>query len=201
MEDGFPKIPGGAYVQNIIGMTHRRRDDGRALPRLRPLLRRRRRLRRHPGDPRRPDDRAGLLALLFVPEAAGDLGEPRQRRLGRHFLALAVPRRDARRRLRGLVGHVLPGAGLQGPSAAIVGMAAMVGAGTGGVMTAIVMVFEMTRDYEIIVPVIVAVAVAAGVRRAADPRDDLHDQAAPSRPPHPEGAARQPLSRRAGART
>jgi chloride channel protein, CIC family len=42
----------------------------------------------------------------------------------------------------------------------------MVGAGTGGVMTAIVMVFEMTRDYAIIVPVIVAVALAAGIRRA-----------------------------------
>jgi chloride channel protein, CIC family len=64
-----------------------------------------------------------------------------------------------------VVGQALPHAGLQAPSAAIVGMAAMVGAGTGGVMTAIVMVFEMTRDYEIIVPVIVAVAVAAGVRR------------------------------------
>ena len=36
----------------------------------------------------------------------------------------------------------------------------------GVVMTAIIMVFEMTRDYAIIVPVIVAVAVAAGVRRA-----------------------------------
>ena len=55
------------------------------------------------------------------------------------------------------------------PSAAIVGMAALVGAGTGGVMTAIIMVFEMTRDYAIIVPVIVAVAVAAGVRRALIP--------------------------------
>ena len=33
-------------------------------------------------------------------------------------------------------------------------------------MTAIVMVFEMTRDYAIIIPVIVAVALAAGVRRA-----------------------------------
>ncbi len=32
-------------------------------------------------------------------------------------------------------------------------------------MTAIVMVFEMTRDYAINVPVIVGVAVAAGVRR------------------------------------
>jgi CIC family chloride channel protein len=64
------------------------------------------------------------------------------------------------------VGAILPHAGLTVPSAAIVGMAAMVGAGTGGVMTAIVMVFEMTRDYAIIVPVIVAVAVAAGIRRA-----------------------------------
>ena len=61
---------------------------------------------------------------------------------------------------------ILPHAGLSVASAAIVGMAAMVGAGTGGVMTAIVMVFEMTRDYAIIVPVIVAVAVAAGIRRA-----------------------------------
>src|ERR1700758_4510639 len=64
------------------------------------------------------------------------------------------------------VGVALPHAGLTVPSAAIVGMAAMVGAGTGGVMTAIVMIFEMTRDYAIIVPVIVAVAVAAGIRRS-----------------------------------
>ncbi len=65
-----------------------------------------------------------------------------------------------------LVGRHVAGRGVcRRRSAAIVGMAAMVGAGTGGVMTAIVMVFEMTRDYEIIVPVIVAVAVAAGVRR------------------------------------
>ncbi len=31
-------------------------------------------------------------------------------------------------------------------------------------MTAIIMIFEMTRDYAIIVPVIIAVAVAAGVQ-------------------------------------
>ena len=61
---------------------------------------------------------------------------------------------------------MLPHSGLSAPSAAIIGMAAVVGAGTGGVMTAIVMVFEMTRDYSIIVPVIVAVALAASVRRA-----------------------------------
>jgi chloride channel protein, CIC family len=49
---------------------------------------------------------------------------------------------------------------------AMIGMAALVGAGTGGVMTGIVMIFEMTRDYAIIVPVILSVAIAAGVRRS-----------------------------------
>ena len=71
----------------------------------------------------------------------------------------------------------------------------------GGVMTAIIMVFEMTRDYAIIVPVIVA--VAARRRQCAAPlapRDDLHRQAAPPRPPASrEGAPRQSLPRPAGA--
>ncbi len=109
---------------------------------------------------------AGLLALLFALKliattvslgcgASGGIFSPSLfmgATLGAAFAAVA--------------GILLPHAGLNVPSAAIVGMAAMVGAGTGGVMTAIVMIFEMTRDYAIIVPVIVAVAVAAGVRRA-----------------------------------
>ena len=65
-----------------------------------------------------------------------------------------------------LLSVLLPGYGISVPASAIVGMAAVVGASTGGVMTAIVMLFEMTRDYTIIVPVILAVAVAAGVRRS-----------------------------------
>lgn len=51
------------------------------------------------------------------------------------------------------------------PSFAMVGMAAMVGGGTGAVMTAVTMIFEMTRDYGIVMPMIVAVALAVGVRR------------------------------------
>ena len=51
------------------------------------------------------------------------------------------------------------------PSFAIVGMGAMVGGGTGAVMTAVTMIFEMTRDYDIVMPMIVAVAVSVGVRR------------------------------------
>ena len=48
---------------------------------------------------------------------------------------------------------------------AIVGMAAMLGGTTGAPLTAIVMVFEMTRDYNIIVPLIVGVTLALAVRR------------------------------------
>ncbi len=51
------------------------------------------------------------------------------------------------------------------PAFAMVGMGAMVGGGTGAVMTAVVMVFEMTLDYDIIMPMIVAVAMSVGVRR------------------------------------
>ena len=50
-------------------------------------------------------------------------------------------------------------------SFAIVGMGAMVGGGTGAVMAAVTMIFEMTRDYDIVMPMIVAVAVSVGVRR------------------------------------
>lgn len=54
-------------------------------------------------------------------------------------------------------------------SFAMVGMAAMVGGGTGAVMTAVTMIFEMTRDYGIVMPMIIAVAVAVGVRRLFAP--------------------------------
>ncbi|MGH7010308.1 MAG: chloride channel protein, partial [Caulobacteraceae bacterium] len=59
--------------------------------------------------------------------------------------------------------HSLPA--LSVPAFAMVGMGAMVGGGTGAVMTAIVMIFEMTRSYDIIMPMIVAVAMSVGMRR------------------------------------
>lgn len=51
------------------------------------------------------------------------------------------------------------------PNFAMVGMGAMVGGGTGAVMTAVAMIFEMTRDYDIVMPMIIAVAFSVGVRR------------------------------------
>ena len=51
------------------------------------------------------------------------------------------------------------------PAFAMVGMGAMVGGETGAVMTAVTMIFEMTLDYSIVMPMIVAVAMSIGVRR------------------------------------
>ena len=59
--------------------------------------------------------------------------------------------------------HPLADANLS--SFAIAGMAAMVGGATGAAMTAVTMIFEMTRDYSLVMPMIVAVALSLGVRR------------------------------------
>ena len=47
----------------------------------------------------------------------------------------------------------------------MVGMGAMVGSGTGAAMMAVTMIFEMTRNYDIVLPMILAVAVSIGIRR------------------------------------
>ncbi len=63
-----------------------------------------------------------------------------------------------------LLSRVAPGLHLDVPGTAIIGMACLVGAVTGAVLTAIVMIFEMTRDYNVIIPVILGVAFAYGTR-------------------------------------
>jgi CIC family chloride channel protein len=64
-----------------------------------------------------------------------------------------------------LITAVHPVEGITVTTSAIIGMAAMVGGGTGAAMTAVTMIFEMTRDYDLVMPSIVAVALAIGVRR------------------------------------
>jgi CIC family chloride channel protein len=52
------------------------------------------------------------------------------------------------------------------PATAMIGMAGVVAGATGAVITAIVMVFEMTRDYNVIIPLMITASVAYGIRRA-----------------------------------
>lgn len=55
------------------------------------------------------------------------------------------------------------------PGAAVAGMAGLVGGATGAVFTAVVMIYEMTRDYHVMLPTLITVAVAYGVRYAVQP--------------------------------
>jgi CIC family chloride channel protein len=64
-----------------------------------------------------------------------------------------------------LVNMIHPLAEANTANFAIVGMAAMVAGGTGAAMTAVTMIFEMTRDYGLVMPMILAVALSIGVRR------------------------------------
>lgn len=64
-----------------------------------------------------------------------------------------------------ILSQIWPGLGVDSVTLAVIGMAAVVGSGTGAAMTAILMIFEMTRDYSAVVPSIIAVAIALGVRR------------------------------------
>jgi CIC family chloride channel protein len=67
----------------------------------------------------------------------------------------------------GAIGDALfPDAGFSVIAFAVVGMGALVGGATGASITAIVMIFEMTRDYHVIVPLVLAVALATSIRRA-----------------------------------
>ena len=70
-----------------------------------------------------------------------------------------------------LITAVHPAEGVTATTGAIIGMAAMVGGGTGAAMTAVTMIFEMTRDYDLVMPSIVAVALAIGVRRLLSPEN------------------------------
>jgi CIC family chloride channel protein len=65
----------------------------------------------------------------------------------------------------GLMNAVLPGATVDPASFAVVGMAGMVAGATGAVVTAVTMLFEMTRDYSVILPVMLAVGMAYAVRK------------------------------------
>ncbi len=52
------------------------------------------------------------------------------------------------------------------PSAfAVAGMAGMVGGATGAAMTSIVMIFEMTLDYSVVLPMTITVAISYGFRK------------------------------------
>lgn len=60
--------------------------------------------------------------------------------------------------------YLFPQLGVDPVVFVVAGMAGVMGSGTGAIMTAIVMTFEMTRDYSSILPIMITVSVAYAIR-------------------------------------
>ncbi len=77
--------------------------------------------------------------------------------------------------LGGFIGQALmimaPGLEIEPMTFAIIGMASMVGASTSAPLTAVIITYEMTQNYSIILPVMLTVCVAYVVRRSLSETD------------------------------
>ena len=164
-EDFFPTIKGGPYVQNMIGMfsvgliaylfaltTGELQTMGVGYATIQTIL-------------DSPSMTFWMLLALFVGKLVStsvSLGSGASGGVFSPSLFLGATLGAA----VGALGAMLfPEAGFSPAEFAMVGMGAVVGGGTGASMTAIVMIFEMTRDYNIIVPLVLAVALAVSIRR------------------------------------
>ena len=66
--------------------------------------------------------------------------------------------------------QIWPALAIDPAAFAVAGMAAMVGGSTGAAMAAIVMIFEMTMDYTVIIPMTITVALSYGIRVLIQPQ-------------------------------
>ena len=69
-----------------------------------------------------------------------------------------------------LVSRIFPTLGVSPAAFAVAGMAGVIGGTTGATMAAIVMIFEMTLDYTVIIPMTITVALSYGVRMRLSPQ-------------------------------
>ncbi len=165
-EDFFPTLPGNAYVQNAIGMlivgimayaffltVGQMHTAGVGYATVQSVL----------------NGGIGTFALLAglmvgkIIATSVSLGSGASGGVFSPSLFIGATMGAA---LASLGNMLIPLASFSLVEFAVVGMGAMVGGATGASMTAIVMIFEMTRDYNVIVPLVLAVAVATGIRRA-----------------------------------
>jgi chloride channel protein, CIC family len=165
MEDGFEAIPGNDYTRNIIGMLcvgvliygleatlGHYYVAGVGYSTIQAVLR---------GE----IVTGSLLAALFAAKLLATTLSLGSGASGGIFSPSLFMGATIGGSLGALLSGFWPELGVNSPTLAIIGMAAVVGSGTGAAMTAILMIYEMTRDYAAVVPAIIAVAVALGVRR------------------------------------
>lgn len=64
-----------------------------------------------------------------------------------------------------ILGMLFPNLSVAPTAFAVAGMAGVIGGSTGAAMAAIVMIFEMTLDYNVIIPMTLTVAISYGIRK------------------------------------
>ena len=110
--------------------------------------------------------RARVPAAAAGRQAARHQPDPRHRRLRRHLRPVAVPRGDGRERARSTGSPRSPRASPARPGAyGLVGMAAVLAGATRAPITAVVIVAEITGEWALIVPLMIAVALATALYR------------------------------------
>ncbi len=165
-EDLFPKLPGNAYTQNMIGMlligllaygfyltTGHLQTAGVGYATIQAIL---------DGTPWT----VLLLAALCLGKLLATTISLGSGASGGVFSPSLFIGATLGAGLGTLGQLIFPNASFSVIEYAVVGMGALVGGATGASMTAIVMIFEMTRDYNVIVPLVLTVALAVGIRRA-----------------------------------
>jgi CIC family chloride channel protein len=69
-----------------------------------------------------------------------------------------------------VLSKIIPSLGISPAAFAVAGMAGVIGGSTGAAMAAIVMIFEMTLDYTVIIPMTITVALSYGIRKMLSPQ-------------------------------
>lgn len=69
-----------------------------------------------------------------------------------------------------VVGWIFPSLSISPAAFAVAGMAGVIGGSTGAAIAAIVMIFEMTLDYNVIIPMTITVALSYGIRTKLSPQ-------------------------------
>ena len=81
----------------------------------------------------------------------------------------------------------MPGVAVAAGAYGLVGMGAVFASSARAPITAVLIIFELTGDYRIILPLMIAIIVATALSNRSDARHDLHAQAAPPRDRHRHG--------------
>ncbi len=165
MEDLFERIPVNDYVRHAIGMTFVGAAmyalfrfyghyfiEGVGYATIQSIL------QRHLTD-------LSLLALIFVAKLFATTTSLASGSSGGVFSPSLMLGATLGGAWGALIADLVPDGSFAVAEFAMIGMAGVVSGATGAALTAAVMIFEMTRDYNIMVPIVIAVAIAVGVRR------------------------------------